>query len=323
MKATNNIAVIGLGGVGGYFGGKIAYNIEKNNNKDYQTYFIARDDHLKSIKEKGLILMDSNGNTLICRPQLAIDNFNELPEQPAIIMLAVKSYDLESTLDQIHSKVTKNTIILPLLNGIDIYERIRIKIKSGIILPSCVYISSHIEKPGVILHGAGEGLIIFGPDPQHDKIYPSVLLDAFKLFGIKYKWTEEINIAIWEKYIFIASYAMVTTYSDKSINEVFSDYNLKELTRQIMLEIYNIGLAKNIAFDKYTVENAINKARVLPYNTKSSYQLDIAEKGAKNESNIYAETIIKMSKETGLQVPVTKRIYNKILKQIDSRCKVC
>ncbi len=263
---------------------------------------------LKSIKEKGLILKSSNGNTIICNPQLAIDNFIDLSEKAEMIILAVKSYDLESTLDQINSKVTNNTIILPLLNGIDIYERIRTKIKSGIVFPSCVYVSSHIEKPGVIVHGSGEGLIIFGPDPQHKEFYPSFLLEAFKLFGIKYRWTEEVNIAIWEKYIFIASFAMVTAFSNKSIDEVFSDYNLKEITRQIMLEIYNIGVSKGITLDIYTVENAINRARALPHNTKSSYQLDIAEKGAKNESNIYAETIIKMSKETGIKVPVTKKI---------------
>jgi 2-dehydropantoate 2-reductase len=282
---------------------------------------VARGKHLKAIKENGLILNTADQDTIICRPQLAVENLNEIPPVE-VILLAVKSYDLEQVLDQIHSRITKSTIILPLLNGIDIYERIRRKIKSGIVLPSCVYISSHIEKPGTVTHRVGKELIIFGPDPKHNNFYPSELLDAFTFCGINFKWTEEVDLAIWEKYIFIASYAIVTALFDKTIGDVFFDYNLKEITRQIMLEIYNIGIAKGIAFNEYTVENAINKARGLPHSTKTSYQLDISEKGSRNESNIYAETIIRLSKETGIAAPVTVQTYNKILKQLENKCKV-
>jgi len=321
MTQVNNIVVIGIGGVGGYFGGKIAYNIENIKNKEYQVHFITRGNHLKAIKEKGLILSSLNQSKLICRPQNVVENINEI-SQVDIIILAVKSYDLDSVLDQIQFKIKKNTIILPLLNGIDIYERIRKRIKSGIVLPSCVYISSHIEKPGEIIHNAGKELIIMGPDLKHKEFYPSALLDAFKLFEISFKWTRNVDLAIWEKYIFIASYAMVTALYDKTLGEVFNDYDLKEKIRQIMLEIFNIGITKGISFDEFTVEKAINKADGLPPGTRTSYQLDIAKKGAKNESNIYAGTILRMSKETGIDTPVTKNIYEELLIQIETKNKI-
>jgi 2-dehydropantoate 2-reductase len=321
MKSKKNILVIGIGGVGGYFGGKIAWNIEKSKNTDYQVNFIARGEHLKAIQEKGLILNKADNETITCRPHLAIDNIYDI-QQFDIIILAIKSYDLEPVMDQISSRINKNTIILPLLNGVDIYERIRQKITSGLVLPSCVYISSHIEKPGVITHRIGKELVIMGPDPQHKDIYPSVLLEAFSLFDINYKWTEEVETSIWEKYIFIAPYALVTALYDKTIGEVFSNNNLKETTRKIMLEIYQIGKKRGIAFSDNIVENALNLAGVLPHNTKTSYQLDIAKKGTRNESNIYAETIIEMSKNTGTDIPVTLQTYNNILTKLKSKNSV-
>jgi 2-dehydropantoate 2-reductase len=316
MEAVKSIVVIGIGGVGGYFGGKIAYNIKKNNNKEYQIYFIARGSHLNAVKEKGLILKTADQRTLICNPQNIFENVNEI-SQIDIIILAVKSYDLESAIGLIKPKVAKNTIILPLLNGIDIYERIRKTIKSGIVLPSCVYISSHIEKPGIVIHRIGKELIIIGPDPKRKEFYPAVLLDAFKLFDINYKWTTEVDTAIWEKYLFIASYAMVTALYNKSMGEVYNDPTLKNTTMQIMFEIYNIGKVKGIGFNEFSIEKAINKASDLPSETKTSFQLDIAHKGARNESNIYAETIIRMSQETGIAIPVTIKIHQELLKQID------
>jgi 2-dehydropantoate 2-reductase len=314
-----NIAVIGIGGVGGYFGGKIANAIEKSNNNDYNLYFIARGNHLKVIKKNGLILNTSSQKGLICRPTLATDNFNEIP-QPDIVILAVKSYDLESTLNKISSKITENTIVLPLLNGVDIYERIRKKIKNGIILPSCVYVISHIEETGIVTQNGGEGHIIIGSDTQHSYYYPDMLIEAFKLFSISFRWLENSQSAIWEKYIFVAAYGLVTAYSNKPIGEVFYDYDLKEKTRQIMLEIFNIGKSKGIKLSDGLVEDSLTRARLIPHTTKTSYQRDIETKAKHNEGDIFGEAIIRMSEETGVQAPVTREIYNQIMKQFNLRC---
>jgi len=318
MRKVNSIVVAGIGGVGGYFGGKIAHNIEKTGNKEFQVHFIARGEHFEVIKEQGLRLNMADQSVMNCKPQSIADNFDEITDFN-ILFLAVKSYDLDFILEKIGPKIKDDTIILPLLNGIDIYERIRKKIKSGIVLPSCVYISSHIEKPGVIRHRSGKELIILGPDPQRKNNDVSILLKAFQKFGINYKWSEDIELAIWEKFIFISSYGMVTALYDKTVGEVFSDSNLKETTRKIMCEIYNLGKARNIPFDENTIENALNIAKVIPTDTRTSYQLDVIKKGNKNESNIYAGTILRMSEETGINTPVTKNIYEKILKMIEDK----
>lgn len=86
MKSKKNIAIIGIGGVESYFGGKIAYNIEKNNNKDYNAYFIARGNHLMAIKEKGYVLNTYNKSRFVCRPALVTEDITEIPKHDIIVL---------------------------------------------------------------------------------------------------------------------------------------------------------------------------------------------------------------------------------------------
>jgi 2-dehydropantoate 2-reductase len=116
-----NIAVIGIGGVGGYFGGKLTQLLKDD--KNINIYFIARNQHLSEIKKNCLIL-DTDEGIITCIPTLAMDNIAELPKLD-LCLICVKSYDLEKVLFEIKSKITDKTMILPLLNGVDIYERIR------------------------------------------------------------------------------------------------------------------------------------------------------------------------------------------------------
>ena len=116
-----NIGVIGIGGVGGYFGGKLTQLLKDD--KDLKIFFIARTQHLNEIKKNGLILDTEEGITT-CIPTLATDDISELP-QLDFCLICVKSYDLKNILIQLKPKIADNTMILPLLNGVDIYERVK------------------------------------------------------------------------------------------------------------------------------------------------------------------------------------------------------
>src|SRR5659263_180806 len=109
------IAIIGLGGVGGYYGGLLAKQYADN--PEVEIYFVARGEHLKKVQENGLKLITDKG-TFQVHPTLATDNVTEIGMADYIIMTP-KSYDLDSTVAQIKPCVVANTVILPLLNGID------------------------------------------------------------------------------------------------------------------------------------------------------------------------------------------------------------
>src|SRR4030042_2574149 len=170
-----NMAIIGIGGVGGYFGGKLTQLLKDD--KDLNIYFIARNRHLTEIKKNGLIL-DTDEGQLTCVPTSATDNISELPLLD-LCLICVKSYDMENILVQLKSKITDKTMILPLLNGVDIYERIRSVIRNGVVFPSCVYVGTHIEKPGKVTQRGGTCTIHFGKDPENDYVDPG-LFDLFQ-----------------------------------------------------------------------------------------------------------------------------------------------
>ena len=116
-----NIAVIGTGGVGGYFGAKLASLAESGSG--LHVSFIARGMHLRVIQKNGL-LVDSDEGKIVCMPSLATDDMGALP-QPDLCLVCVKGYDLSAALVHLAPVVSEKTVIIPLMNGVDIYERIR------------------------------------------------------------------------------------------------------------------------------------------------------------------------------------------------------
>lgn len=164
LPDIKRVCIYGTGGVGGYFGGRIAEEFSKLQFNDYSIYFIARGEHLRTMKEYG-ILVKTPERTIFAEPTMATADIGEIP-LPDLILLCVKSYDLNQAAVAIKPVIRDNTVVIPLLNGVDISERIRATLDKGIVLPACLYLGTHIESPGVINQSGGNGIIIFGPDPN-------------------------------------------------------------------------------------------------------------------------------------------------------------
>ncbi|MHA1379743.1 MAG: ketopantoate reductase family protein [Candidatus Helarchaeota archaeon] len=311
-KEIRQICVCGIGGVGGYFGGRIAYNIENSNDTKKKVYFLARGDHLEEIKKNGLRLHLSDGSELICKPTIATDDINDLPV-PDLCIICVKSYDLDDLMKALKDRLREDTIIIPLMNGIDIYERIRKILKTSIVLPSCVYIGSHIERPGLVIQSGNPGFIFCGLDPKFPDFDPQIIINFFKQMDIIFNWRDDPYPAIWEKYVLVASFALVTTYTGQTLGGVINDKNSIELIRKIMNEIVLIAEKKKISLPDNVIEKIIELCKDYP-EIKTSYQRDV-EKGRKNEGDLFGGTIIRMGKKLGVPTPVTQKIFEEIQKR--------
>ncbi len=298
-----NIAVIGTGGVGGYFGSRLTRL--QDNDKDVAVYFIARGAYLEEIKMNGLTV-DSDEGITVSRPFAATDSIAELPLLDLCI-ISVKSYDLENVVSELRPKVTDRTIILPLLNGIDIYDRIRPVIKNGIVLPACVYVGTHIESPGIIRQRGGACTIHFGKDPGNDHIDRSIF-DILNESGIKYIYHENPYTEIWSKYIFIASYGMVTAAFNKTIGEVLLSDTLSGSVLDIMGEIYSIALKMNIPLPETIINDSFMKGRNFPSETKTSFQRDYEIADKRDERDLFGDTIVRLGKMYDVTAPVTESI---------------
>jgi 2-dehydropantoate 2-reductase len=301
------VVVFGLGGIGGYIGGKLGATSAFAT----ELIFIARGAHLKAIQDKGLRYRNPNGAETIARPFLATDNPVEVGNAD-MIFLCVKGYDLKSACEAASSMVGPKTVILPLLNGADIYERVRSVISGGIVLPGCIYISSSITEPGVVFHSGGKGNIFLGGEPGRDNFDPAPLLGLLEKGGIPYEWLEDPLSAIWTKYIFIAPYGLVTGMSSKTIGEVIADQHLASLVQRIQKEIAAIARAKGIHLPVDAAQKAFESGKAFPFDTKTSFQRDLEVLRKPHEGDIFGGTILRLGQETGVPTPVTADVYQRI-----------
>lgn len=307
------ICFYGVGGVGGYFGSLIAQRF----NNAHEIYFVARGKHKESICANGITLKKSGGAEIInAKPQKCTDNISDLPICDMVI-LSVKGYDLEQAAKDLNKITNNDSIVLPLLNGVDIYDRIRKDLKRAIVLPSCVYIGTHIESPGVISQNGGNGRILMGYDPLHPDYIPDSLLTVLKESNIDFSWEDNVQVSIWSKFMFIAAYGMVTACHEKTLGEVLADSELSKTTKSIMKEIETIAQRLNVPLSPEIVETSFLKGKQFPFEAKTSLQRDVESKGKINEADIFGGTIIRYGEKFGIDVSNTKDIQERLLSKFE------
>jgi 2-dehydropantoate 2-reductase len=306
-----HIGIIGVGGVGGYFGGKLARLLTNNNDK-LKIYFFARGKHLDEIKKNGLLLSTQNEGEFFAVPTLATDNINELPELD-LCLLCVKSPDLNNVLSAIKRKIRSDTHIIPLLNGIDIYERVKKVIPEAIVYPACAYLGTHIERYGKVTQNGGSCTILFGKDPTRMQAESQVIFDLFNAANIKHRFLENPYLEIWAKYIFIAAYGMVAASENLTLGQIMDNIEMSNLVKEIMKELVQIAEKQGVKLPKNIIDESFNKSRNFPADTKTSFQRDF-EKDGLNESELFGDTIIRLGKKLGVRTSFTIRVNDKLKK---------
>lgn len=203
-------------------------------------------------------------------------------------------------------------MILPLMNGVDIYERIRKVIPNGIVLPSCVYVASHIKEKGIVEHKGNPGKIIMGKDPENPQYDALEIAELFQNAGIDLSYKEDSFPDIWTKYFFIASFGLVTARYNKSIGQVIEEPLLQERATLIMEEIEAIAKRKEISIPQDIIEKTFQKAGSFPYQTPTSLQLDIQSGKADTELELFAGAIMDYGNSLEIPVRATRQIYQEI-----------
>ncbi len=301
-----NILVFGIGGVGGYFGGMLA-----RNKKDLHITFIARGEHLEAIRRNGLILDTDKEKDLVCRPDLSVSHPEDAPI-PDLCIIAVKGYDLDDVSSMISGHMKHDTVILPLMNGVDIRERIRKRVHTGLVLPACVYVSGNITAPGKVAQRGPAGYIIAGKDLDNPGREISDVATVFSEVGIDFRVIVDPYPEIWQKFLFITAYGLVTAWSRKSFGELLADPQLATLTKKIIDETAAVGRAKGIALPDDAEVKAMETGRKFPPVTRTSFQRDIEAEKSCNEGDLFGGTVLRLGKKFGVPTPATEKVYGEL-----------
>ena len=311
------IAVVGLGGVGGYFGFKLAHAFGRGG--EAKVTFAARRATYETVKERGLVLLSPEHEIQVARPDLLLSSVEALTIVD-LVLICVKEYDLEQVCQQLKEKVTERAVILPLMNGVDIYDRIRKVITKGIVLPACVYVASHIKEKGIVEHKGKPGLIVFGKDPAFPQFYPEKVMELLQRAGIRYDYREDPFPDIWAKFVFIASFGLVTARYNLPMGKVNEEEELKEQAWSIMSEVVTVAGSKGVVLPDDIIDRTFRKASSFPYHTPTSLQLDIHSGRPGNELELFAGAILGYGEEVKVPTPETRRIYEEI-KKLELRAK--
>jgi len=300
------IAIVGIGGVGGYYGGKLALRYASSD--DHQIFFIARGEHLDKIRKDGLKLITAEGD-FTAMPSLATDNPKELGPLD-LILFCVKGYGLDNAARMITGNLHSNTVTIPLLNGVDSVERLKAILRQGNILNGCVYISTRIVRPGIIQQTGGSCNLLFGPESGPVEPYREIET-LLKNADIKAELSENITVGAWSKYLFVGPLAGITSLLEKPFGEIMENREHKIMLEEMMKEVKLIADAKGIPLPENIIEQSLEVTSNFPYETKSSMQLDF-EKGRETELETFTGYIIKSGEELGIKTPLHDKIYSEL-----------
>lgn len=287
------IAVVGLGGVGGY----IAANLAKTS---HEVVGFARGEHLQKIQESGLKIIEDENSWSAALEARTLD---EADGHFDIVLFCIKSYDLKESYQAVSSHVNAQTIVLSFANGVSHGDELR-ELSTCTVLDACVYILSHIEEAGVIRKKGKVFAAVLGGNDRAG----AVVKDVFDEAGLRAKISGDIKTDIWKKYIFISAFATLTSYYDKSIGYVY-EHHYDEV-KALLNEIANVADAEGIEiFDE--VQKALDIAKGLPYDSSTSMHLDFVNK-KRNELETLSGFVINEAKIRDIKIPYMEKMYNQL-----------
>ncbi len=300
------IGILGLGGVGGYFGGLLAKAYFESD--AIEIVFIARGETQKAIAKNGLKII-ADATEIGAFPSLVSNNPEEIGKLDYLIC-ATKTYDIETSFETIKNCITSNTILLPLYNGVDATERIQKLFPKNIVLQGCVYIVAMIESPGIIKKiGVYEKLFFGSKSASVSKL--NVLQSIFEKASIESYLVENIEETVWEKFIFISALASATSYLNVNIGGILNNPENKAIYGSLLNEITAVAVAKGVTLPDDIVAQTVSKLEKTPKDATSSMHRDLLA-GHKMEVNSLTKYVVSEGLKYGVETPVYQKILEKL-----------
>jgi 2-dehydropantoate 2-reductase len=296
------IAIIGTGGVGGYFGGRLA-------NAGYDVSFLARGEHLNAIRSKGLQIKSIMGDFHL-KPVKAFDKIKDMGISDLVI-LGVKAWQVKEVAGELNEIIHENSIVLPLQNGVLAIDDLKERIPPKNILGGICRIISKIESPGIIDHFAIEPAILFGEldNSKTDRVIS--VRDVFNNSGIYARIAEDIHAEIWKKFIAVCVSGLLAI-TRSTYGELRELKESRQLMIDFLTEIYILSQRIGIAIEHDFIDKTVSFIDTFPKNSTSSLARDVWE-GKPSEIEYQNGTVVKLAEKYGIETPVNRFVYTCIL----------
>ena len=294
------IAVFGTGGVGGYFGGRLAEAGE-------DVIFIARGEHLRAIKEKGL-KVDSRDGDFVIYPAAATDIVSDVGVVDLVIV-GVKAWQVPDAARAMKPLVGSDTTVLPLQNGVDAVSQLIETLGSDRVVGGLCRIVSFVVEPGHIRHAGSTPSVIIGELDNRQTRRIATIEQLFKRAGVVITIATDIQVALWTKLLFIAAFSGVGAIANAPAGVLRTDPQRRTQMLSAMQEIYALARARGINLPLDSVDTVMAAVDALSEDATSSMQRDIAA-GKPSELESQNGVVVRMAHEAGIEVPTNALIYH-------------
>ena len=287
------IAVVGAGGVGGYFGAVLA--------RSHDVRFLARGEHLTAIRSKGLVVREPEGEFVA--KVAASDAIEDL--SPAdLTLVAVKSYSLAEVTPAVARLAAAGSLVLPLLNGVEAAERLA---AGGVarerILPGLALLSAARIAPGVIERVGGFRSVILGEADGGASERAERVASAFRECGADAKTSTNISVDLWRKLLFIVTLAAGCGLARRPLGAVRSAPLGMLLFERAVREAGAVASAQGVVLPDSEEQSVLDRLGTLPAAMKPSFLLDL-ERGGQNELDVLSGAISRFGREAGVPTPI-------------------
>jgi 2-dehydropantoate 2-reductase len=292
------VAVLGTGGVGGYFGGRLAL-------AGAEVHLIARGAHLEALRNSGLRVTSTKGDFQVDLPS------SDDPSQVGpcdYVLFTVKSFDTNDAAMRLPALTGENTAIISFQNGVDNEEKIARVVGREHFMGGAAYIFSRIVEPGVVAHTGGPARIVFGEMDGSSSERAKRFLGMCRKAGIEANLSDEIQRVLWDKFAFICAQAGLTAAVRLPIGDVRTVDETWSAFRRVVEEVCAVAAAEAIELPSDTVDRHASFAEGLEPTGFSSLYDDLTN-GRRMELETLHGTVVRKARLHGIPVPVSETIY--------------
>ncbi|HKW91176.1 MAG TPA: 2-dehydropantoate 2-reductase [Methylomirabilota bacterium] len=289
------IAVLGSGGIGGYYGARLAQG-------GHDVVFVARGAHLEAMQRNGLTIRTPSGGSATV-PVIAVENTRGV-HAVELVLFCVKSYDTEPAARLLEPLMSPQTAVLTLQNGLDNAAALAAVIGREAVLAGAVYVALQLEGPGVIRHGGGDGKIVFGERGGAVTDRVRRIVAALEDGHVPHAVSPDIERVLWEKFLFITGIGAVTALARSGVGPLVASAEGHGLLTASCAEVAAVARAEGHALQP---DAMVAQAAALPPEWRSSMARDL-EDGRRLEVDALSGSVVRRGRRHDIPTPVHQTI---------------
>ncbi|MCZ6917025.1 MAG: 2-dehydropantoate 2-reductase [Gemmatimonadetes bacterium] len=297
------VVVVGAGAVGGYFGGRLAEAGE-------DVVFFARGEHLDALRRTGLRVESPKGDLVLSKVQ-ATDDVADV-EAADLVLVCVKAWQVPDVATTIQPFVGPNTAVLPLQNGVEAADHLAVVLGRDRVLVGLCKILCMIVGPGHIRHMGVHPRVLLGEVDNRSSDRVRAIMGAFERARVAVENPPDVGVALWEKFLLIASLGGVGAVTRSSTGVIRSVPESRALLQEAMQEIAAVATARGHALPGDGVSRALKFIDAMPEGATASMQRDIME-GRPSELESQNGAVVRLGSAAGVDTPVHRFIHGALL----------